>query len=107
MVAVPARKPRDVNRFTEMRIQRGWRRNRTHSLSSIRWSRGRGRGGAPLLGPLPTPPAWGEEEENTPANLSSLRRFGQLLIDNRPPAPRAGCELFYRFLFPMLGQNGL
>ena len=31
-----------------------------HSLSSIGWRRG---GAAPLLGPLPTPASWGEEEE--------------------------------------------
>jgi len=35
-----------------------------HSLSSIGWRRGLGRGRAtPLLGPLPTPASWGEEEE--------------------------------------------
>src|SRR5437773_10268025 len=53
-----------------------------HSLSSIGWRRGLGRGGAaPLLGPLPTPASWGEEEEKRDKNHRSLRRFRPILIE--------------------------
>src|SRR6266699_3855090 len=53
-----------------------------HSLSSMQWRRGSGRGGAPLLDPLPAPASRGEEEENAHAeNRRGLRRFGQILIE--------------------------
>src|SRR5207247_537599 len=61
-----------------------------HSLSSIGWRRGPGRGGsflssswaAPLLSPLPTPASWGEEEgKRTGRNRRGSRRFRQILID--------------------------
>src|SRR5436190_5486297 len=53
-----------------------------HSLSSIGWRRGLGRGGAaPLLGPLPTPASWEEEEEKRATkNRRSLRQFRPILI---------------------------
>jgi hypothetical protein len=53
-----------------------------HTLSSMQWRRGSGRGGAPLLDPLPAPASRGEEEENALAeNRRGLRRFGPILID--------------------------
>src|SRR5688572_24478459 len=65
--------------------QRG-RAGTEHSLSSIRWRRGPGEevwlrysDMAPLLGPLPTPPSWGEEEESAPLKIctacDNFRRY--------------------------------
>src|SRR5439155_8940229 len=64
-----------------------------HSLFSIGWRRGPGRGGsflssswaAPLLSPLPTPASWGGEEgKRTGRNRRGSRRFRQILIDFKP-----------------------
>src|SRR5262245_39013573 len=58
-----------------------------HSLSSMQWRRGTGRGGsllaikwaAPLLGPLPAPAWWGEEDEKSARkNRRGSRRFREL-----------------------------
>src|SRR5205809_7249885 len=68
-----------------------------YSLSSKQWRRGSGRGGAPLLDPLPTPASRGEEVENAPPeNCRGLRRFGQIVVGSRASRPQFYFEILQR-----------